>query len=93
MPYWAFLQRACSHAKHDDDDPELGFSYIFPSLELAFWRPGDDDDEEPHFATVGIGVRGYFDTYGAATGRKWRGLRLTIAIGVHTVLKNRTAYG
>jgi len=50
------------HAKHDDDDPELGFSYIFPSLELAFWRPGDDDDEEPHFATVGIGVRGYFDT-------------------------------
>lgn len=47
-------------AKHDEDDPELGFSYIFPTLELAFWRPDDDDDEAPYFATVGIGVPGYF---------------------------------
>jgi hypothetical protein len=47
-------------AKLDDTDPELGYSYIFPSLELAFWRPDDDDEETPCFYTVGIGVPGYF---------------------------------
>lgn len=49
-------------AKIDDADPELGYSYIFPSLELAFWRPIDDDEETPYFYTVGIGVPGYFST-------------------------------
>ncbi len=48
-------------ASIDKNDPELGFSYTFPSLELAFWRPDDNDDDEPYFSTVGIGVPGYFD--------------------------------
>jgi hypothetical protein len=47
-------------AKLDEDDPELGCSYIFPSLELAFWRTDDDDEEAPYFSTVGLGVSGYF---------------------------------
>ena len=32
-----------------------GYSCIFPSLELALWRPTPD---EPRFATIGIGIRG-----------------------------------
>lgn len=47
-------------AKLDETDPELGHSYIFPALELAFWRPDNDDKEAPHFSTVGVGQSGYF---------------------------------
>lgn len=47
-------------AKLDETDPEFGYSYIFPSLELVFWRPDNDDSEAPYFSTVGIGVSGYF---------------------------------
>jgi hypothetical protein len=50
-------------AELDKTDPELGYSYVFPSLELAFWRPYMEDEEAPYFATVGItvgiGVPGY----------------------------------
>ena len=47
----------------DPSDPELGYSYVFPELQLAFWRPHvpDDDELDGHFfSTVGIGVPGYF---------------------------------
>lgn len=44
----------------DETDPELGYTYKFPSLELAFWRPDDNDKETPYFSTVGIGVSGYY---------------------------------
>ena len=47
-------------AKLDETDPELGCTYIFPSLELAFWRPENNDKEQPYFSTVGIGMSGYF---------------------------------
>jgi hypothetical protein len=57
----AILVREVGHrAKHDEADPELGCSYIFPSLELALWRPDSDDNEAPYFSTVGIGGAGYF---------------------------------
>jgi hypothetical protein len=59
-PVGMLISEVGRHAKYDEDDPELGFSYIFPSLELAFWRPDDDDNEMPYFATVGIGGAGYF---------------------------------
>lgn len=51
-----------SKAAFNEDDPELGFSYEFPSLELAIWRP-DEDEETPEgrtFATIAIGRPGYF---------------------------------
>ncbi|TFW35378.1 hypothetical protein [Massilia horti] len=55
------LIREVEHrAKLDETDPELGYTYIFPSLELAFWRTDNDDKEVPYFSTVGIGVSGYF---------------------------------
>ncbi|MGI4844326.1 MAG: hypothetical protein ACRYF7_13520 [Janthinobacterium lividum] len=54
------VQEVRCRAKLDETDPELGYSYIFPTLELAFWRPDNDDKEAPHFSTVGTGLRGYF---------------------------------
>lgn len=59
-PVPALIAEIRRRAKLDETDPELGFTYIFPTLELAFWRPDCDDDEKPYFATVGIGTVGYF---------------------------------
>jgi len=46
------------------DDPEFGFSYFFPNLELALWRPvkpeAEDDPEGQCFSMIGIGRPGYF---------------------------------
>jgi hypothetical protein len=56
----ALVREVGRRAKLDETDPELGYGYTFPSLELAFWRPDNDDNEAPYFSTVGIGVPGYF---------------------------------
>lgn len=56
----ALIAEIRRRAKLDETDPELGYSYTFPTLELAFWRPDNDDEETPYFATVGIGIVGYF---------------------------------
>lgn len=58
-------------APYDETDPELGSSYIFPSLAMSLWRedwPGDDSDEPDRgqfFDTVGVGKAGYYDRYSA----------------------------
>jgi len=48
----------------DQDDPELGYSYIFHSLQLSLWRPvvpeDDQDQEGQFFATIGVGKHGYY---------------------------------
>jgi hypothetical protein len=44
-------------ALFDASDPELGYSYVFPSLDLALWRPVR---ERRNFSTIGVGVAGYF---------------------------------
>jgi hypothetical protein len=59
-PVQVLIAELGRRGKLDETDPELGYSYIFPSLELAFWRPDNDDNESPYFSTVGIGVSGYF---------------------------------
>ncbi|WP_036308297.1 hypothetical protein [Methylophilus sp. 5] len=48
------------HAAFDNTDPELGYSYIFRSLQLSFWRPGVKGSEGSYFSTVGVGIHGYF---------------------------------
>ena len=52
------------HAAFDDSHPELGYSYVYPALETALWRPvipeSEDDAEGLTFETVGVGARGYF---------------------------------
>lgn len=48
-------------AEFDEDDSEIGYSYISPSLELSVWRPMlPDEGENGCFATIGIGKRGYY---------------------------------
>lgn len=48
----------------DKDEPEIPFSYVFPEIELALWRPvlpeESDDDDGEFFSTVGIGIKGYY---------------------------------
>ena len=48
------------HAPFDSADPELGYSYIFPSLELSLWRPSIESPEGDFFSTIGVGAHGYF---------------------------------
>ena len=55
-------------APWDDNDPELGYSYVFPKLQLSLWRPmipeDDQDADDPtgrRFESVGVGADGYFD--------------------------------
>lgn len=59
-PVPALISEVERHTELDRTDPELGYSYMFPNLELAFWRPNNDDEETPYFATVGIGRAGYY---------------------------------
>ena len=51
-------------APYDGDDPELGYSYTFRFLDLSLWRPvmpeSPDDPEGHKFATIGIGIEGYY---------------------------------
>lgn len=48
----------------DETDREFGYSFIFPELELSFWRPtipeDENDEDGKYFLTVGIGKKGYF---------------------------------
>jgi hypothetical protein len=52
----------------DPDNPEHGFSYVFPSLELSLWRRcipeehGEEclEDTGGGFETIGVGKRGYY---------------------------------
>ena len=56
------------HGTYDDQLPDLGYSYIFPGLQLSLWRPTvpapgrpRDDPEGRRFHAVGIAGRGYFE--------------------------------
>src|SRR5262249_26972465 len=33
------VRRVAEEAPYDEADPELGYSYVFPELELSLWRP------------------------------------------------------
>jgi hypothetical protein len=51
-------------AAFDPDHWELGYSYIFPALDLSLWRPvlpeSPEDTDGREFSTIGIGIVGYF---------------------------------
>lgn len=54
-------------APFDPDVPELGYVYIFPSLQLSLWRTvvpdASQDAEDPTgrtFEAIGVGPNGYF---------------------------------
>jgi hypothetical protein len=48
----------------DADDPELGYSYVYPAIDLSLWRPvvpeGPADVEGSTFRSVGVGRVGYY---------------------------------
>jgi hypothetical protein len=48
-------------APYDEDDWELGYTYIFPELQLSLWRPIVDEPEGSFFPSIGIGRKGYYD--------------------------------
>jgi hypothetical protein len=54
------LDQKCRYDRGTDE-----FCYIFHDWELALWRPtvpeSPDDEDGRHFATIGVGIRGYFD--------------------------------
>ena len=51
------VDAAAARSPFDPDDPELAWSYPFPALDLALWRPARGDAP---FSTVGVAVPGYF---------------------------------
>jgi hypothetical protein len=57
-----FISRS---AASDKSDPELGYSYIFPELELSVWRPVIPKSKKGKYgrylATIGVGRKGYYN--------------------------------
>jgi hypothetical protein len=57
-------------AEYDPDDPEPGYSYVYPDLDMSVWRPvlpeNPEDDDGRFFQSVGIARTGYFAKSGAS---------------------------
>lgn len=51
-------------AEYDPDDPEPGYSYVYPDLDMSVWRPvlpeNPEDDNGRFFQSVGIARAGYY---------------------------------
>lgn len=48
---------------YDRHDPEPGYSFVYPQLDIALWRPvisHDSTEEGRFFSTFAIGREGYF---------------------------------
>ncbi len=48
-------------APYDPNDPELGYSFVFPALQVALWR---STVERERFESVAAGKAGYFSEGG-----------------------------
>jgi len=67
VPAEEAIRVVARHGSYDENDPELGYTYVFPELQLSLWRPtrpepgqAPDDIGGRYFAAVGIGAAGYF---------------------------------
>ncbi len=56
-PSIELVERIGQLAPVDSIDPEYGYSFIFPALELSLWRPALED---LLFSTIGVGRLGYY---------------------------------
>jgi len=56
-PTIELVKRIEQIAPIDATDPEYGYSFIFPALELSLWRPALED---LLFSTIGVGRLGYY---------------------------------
>jgi hypothetical protein len=58
------VARLSADMPYDPNHRELGYSYIFPAIELSLWRQvmpeSDDDRAGQFFDAVGLGIAGYF---------------------------------
>jgi|SRR5471030_1445913 len=58
------LSFVCQFSTFDDADTELGYSYIFPFLELSLWRSvipeSSQDPDGKYFEAIGVGKAGYY---------------------------------
>jgi hypothetical protein len=63
-PAKVVLSQIAEFSEYNQDDPEVGYSYVFPDLELSLWRPNIPENEEEedgkYFSTIGIGIPGYY---------------------------------
>lgn len=59
------VDHVCKFDVYDNNDPELGYSYVFKKLQLSLWRgtfPESEHDEDgKYFESVAIGVENYFE--------------------------------
>lgn len=73
MEAGAAVEFVSQFADFDAEEPEIPYSYQFPSIELSLWRgtlPLDEDDEDydeedeegRYFEAVGLGTKGYFSS-------------------------------
>ncbi len=65
MPADQAVEAILKDDKYDKNDPELGHSYIFKSLQLSLWRgtiaENEFDEDGKYFQAVGVAVDGYFE--------------------------------
>ena len=61
------VKQVSQFGEYDRNHPELGYSYIFPGLQMSLWRgtvPAADQRPETadgrYFEAIGIAVDGYF---------------------------------
>lgn len=61
-----YVQR---YGRYDEDDPELGHSYVFLDLQLSLWRPtvprpgqSEHDPDGRYFHAIGVAEDGYFNS-------------------------------
>ena len=58
------VARLSAEAPYDLHHRELGYTYVFPTIELSLWRQvmpeSDDDPIGRFFDAVGLGIGGYF---------------------------------
>lgn len=63
-PAQQVLSQIASFSEYNQDDPEVGYSYVFPDLELSLWRPNipetEEEEDGKYFSTIGIGILGYY---------------------------------
>lgn len=66
VPAEELVKSLSAVAKIKEDDVELGYSYIFPELQISLWRgtiPESAQDEDGrYFEAVGVARKGYFDS-------------------------------
>ncbi len=60
LPADAALAVLAADAPFDPTDEQVPYSYTFPALELAVWRPALSGRDGRTFATIGVGRPGYF---------------------------------